>query len=49
MKSGLFPETILVRRDFAIDIGQLAPKQISIAASKTLMVLVPYVSEELNI
>jgi len=46
MKSGLFPETILVRIDFAIDIGQLAPKQISIATSKTLITSVPYLGEQ---
>lgn len=36
MKAGLFPETTFVRTDFAIDTGQLTPKQISINASKPL-------------
>ncbi|MGP8331707.1 MAG: hypothetical protein ACT6FB_05135 [Methanosarcinaceae archaeon] len=37
MKSGLLPETTFVRTDFAIETGQLMPKQISIPASKKLI------------
>ncbi|NQT92274.1 MAG: hypothetical protein HQ559_05905 [Lentisphaerae bacterium] len=37
MKRGLLPTTVLVLRDFEIEIGQLTPKQINIIASKKLM------------
>jgi len=42
---GLFPETIFVRTDFAIDMGQLMPKQTSIVASKMLMVSIRFSDE----
>jgi len=37
INKGLLPVTIFVRRDLAIDIGQLKPKQTNIIASKTLI------------
>jgi hypothetical protein len=40
IKTGLFPDTIFVRRAFAIDNGQHIPKQISIIASNKLINIV---------
>jgi len=37
IKRGLFPSTTFVRSALAIDMGQLAPKQTSMSASKILM------------
>jgi hypothetical protein len=37
MNQGLFPATSFVRSAFAIDTGQLTPKQINMVASKKLI------------
>lgn len=41
MNRGLLPSTIFVLSDFAMDIGQLMPKQSSIIISKMLIIVFP--------